>query len=148
MIQYYTKRGSTVYLAALDASKAFDRINHTIIINKLQSRYTPMCFIQIIANWYGKLSATVRWNGVFSRYFDGFFCGVRQGGVLSPLLFNLYVDGLLDDLESKKLGCCVADTYVGCIMYADDILLLSASIVVLQSMFIVVLVVGLLLRPL
>ena len=32
------------------------------------------------------------------------------------------------------IGCCVADTYVGCIMYADDILLMSASVVVLQSM--------------
>jgi len=34
VIQYYAKRGSTVYIAALDASKAFDRINHTIIIHK------------------------------------------------------------------------------------------------------------------
>ena len=42
--------------------------------------------------------------------------------IISPLLFNLYVDDLLVDLESKKLGCCAADTYVGCIMYADDIM--------------------------
>jgi len=76
VIQYYVRRGSTVYLAALDARKAFDRINNTIIINKLQSRNAPMCFIQIIANWYGKLNATVRWNGVFSRYFD-VFCIVK-----------------------------------------------------------------------
>jgi len=69
-----------------------------------------------------------------SGFLYDYFYGVRQGGVLSSLLFNLYVNDLLVDLESKKLGCCVADTHVGCIMYADDILLLSASVVVLQSM--------------
>ena len=64
----------------------------------------------------------------------GFFVESDRVAYYLPLFFNLYVDDLLVDLESKKLGCCVADTYVGCIMYADDILLLSASVVVLQSM--------------
>jgi len=43
--------------------------------------------------------------------------------VLSPLLFNLYVDDLLCKLETSKLGCSVNDIYVGFVMYADDILL-------------------------
>ena len=50
------------------------------------------------------------------------------------LLFNLYVDDLLCELEASKLGCCIKDIYVGCVMYADDILLLSASLVTLQFM--------------
>jgi len=53
---------------------------------------------------------------------------------LSPLLFNLYVDDLLCELKASKLGCCIKDIYVGCVMYADDILLLSASVITLQSM--------------
>jgi len=75
----------------------------------------------------------VRWNGVLSSFFN-VYCGVRQGGVLSPLLFNLYVDDLLCELKASKLGCCIKDIYVGCVMYADDILLLSASVITLQSM--------------
>ena len=133
LVQYYTKRGSTVYMSALDASKAFDRINHKTLIDKLISRNAPMCFIQIVVNWYSKLGAAVRWNGVLSSFFN-VYCGVRQGGLLSPLLFNLYVDDLLCELEASKLGCCIKDIYVGCVMYADDILLLSASVVTLQSM--------------
>jgi len=50
------------------------------------------------------------------------YCGVRQGGVFSPLLFNLYVDDLICRLELSNLGCCINGIYLGCIMYADDVL--------------------------
>jgi len=57
-------------------------------------------------------------------------CGVRQGGVLSPVLFAVYVDGFSDSLRSARLGAVL----VGCIMYADDIILLSASLNMLLRM--------------
>ena len=60
-------------------------------------------------------------------------CGVRQGGVPSPFLFNLYVDELIYELEASDTGCCVCGKFIGCtIMYADDLLLLSASVSGLQ----------------
>jgi len=133
VIEHFTKNGSTVYLSALDASKAFDRVDHNLLIMKLVSRGAPCCFIQIIKNWYSKLNAVVRWNGVLSYSFT-VLCGVRQGGVLSPLLFNVYIDDLILRLESDRLGCCVNGTYIGCIVYADDILLISASVATLQCM--------------
>ena len=57
-----------------------------------------------------------------------------SGGVLSPFLFNLYVDDLLSELEGSGIGCHVCDRYFGCIMYADDLLLTSASVSGLQRM--------------
>ena len=133
VVNYYNERGSTIYMAALDASKAFDRINHSTLINKLVSRNMPQCVTDVIVNWYSKLHAAVRWNGILSHEFN-LHCGVRQGGVLSPILFNLYMNDLIDQLDKGKFGCCLNDVYVGCTMYADDILLLSASVVCLQSM--------------
>ena len=77
-----------------------------------------------MVNWYRKLGAAVRWNGVLSS----FLMFIAYGGVLSPLLYNLYVDYLLCELKASKLGCCIKDIYAGCVMYADDIMLLYVGI--------------------
>jgi len=89
--------------------------------------------LNVIINWYGKCSAVVRWENSYSRYFP-VTCGVRQGGVLSPFLFAIYVDDVIINLHNKRLGCTVGGSYIGCLMYADDLVLLSASLTVLQQM--------------
>ena len=132
---YFVQRGSTVYMSALNASKAFDRVNHSKLFDKLVARNMPNCILHVLINWYGKLQSVVRWNGVFSSSFT-VTCGVRchQGGVLSPFLFNIYVDQLIDDICSKNVGCYVSKGFFGCIMYADDLILLSPSVIGLQDM--------------
>ena len=67
--------------------------------------------------------------GVFSMV-----CDVRQGGVLSPVLFLVYVDNIIERLNDSNLGCFIDDLYLGCIMYADDLILISASVSILQQM--------------
>ena len=47
--------------------------------------------------------------------------GVRQGGVLSPVLFTVYLDELLQRLSALAIGCHVGHHYVGSLCYADDI---------------------------
>ena len=60
--------------------------------------------------------------------------GVRQGGVLSPVLFTLYTDVLLHRLEDSGFGCTVGQEYFGVLCYADDITLLSPTLYGLQNM--------------
>ena len=60
--------------------------------------------------------------------------GVRQGAVSSPILFSVYINDLILELRDAGLGCHVAGLFVGCLGYADDILLLSGSRGGLQSM--------------
>ena len=62
-------------------------------------------------------------------------CGhIRQGGVLSPYLFNVYVNDVITKLELSTLGCWVAGRYVGVLMYDDDILVMSVTLAHLRTM--------------
>jgi len=54
-------------------------------------------------------------------------CRVRQGGVLSPYLFAIYIDDLIAQLKQSGHGIYIEQLFVGCVCYADDIALLSAS---------------------
>ena len=54
--------------------------------------------------------------------------GVRQGGVLSPVLFVIYVIDIIISLRQQGLGCCIGDKFLGCLMYADVLVLLSSSL--------------------
>jgi len=53
--------------------------------------------------------------------------GVRQGGIISPILFCIYIDGLLHRLNKLAIGCFIVSIFVGALAYADDIVLLAPS---------------------
>ena len=60
--------------------------------------------------------------------------GVKQGGVLSPVLFTVYLDGLIDQLTKKVLGCHFNVHFVGGFIYADAITLFAPSRDALNNM--------------
>jgi exonuclease III len=130
---YFTKRGSPVFMAALDASKAFDRVNHFELLYKLIHIGVPLCLINVFLCWFLKLNGEVIWNGMFSSVFF-MKSGVGQGRINSPWFFNVYINDLIVNLRNSGFGCYIGCLYAGCLFFADDILLLSASILHLQCM--------------
>lgn len=58
--------------------------------------------------------------------------GIKQGGILSPKLFNIYVDALSSRLKTRNIGCCVNGTIINHLYYADDLVLISPSLYGLQ----------------
>ena len=52
-------------------------------------------------------------------------CGVRQGGVLSPILFSAYVDDVICAPGKSGYGVYIGSLFMGCILYADDIISVS-----------------------
>ena len=132
-IDYYTTHGSNVYCSFLDASKAFDRLVHAGLFLKLLQRRIPIIFLDVIISWYANLRCRVRWGDTMSEWFD-IKAGVRQGGILSPVFYCLYVDDLVDILSSMGIGCHLKNVFLSILLYADDMALLAPSLNGLQQL--------------
>ena len=90
----YINSQSSVYACFIDISKAFDNVNHRILIEKLLEQEVPSVYVNMIRYFYANQKAEVRYGSQYSNEFR--ICnGVRQGGVLSGLLFNVYIDSLI-----------------------------------------------------
>ena len=122
VVDYYVSNESTVNLCFLDISKAFDKINHSALMMKLMQRKLPKQVIQLFYYWYGISNNVVRWGIALSAPYQ-LTSGVRQGSVISPVLFAIYVGDVLNKL--KSYGCMFHGFSISAIMYADDLVLLS-----------------------
>ena len=133
VIKYFNDRGSSVFIASLDIKKAFDHVNHYKLFRSLLSIGVPLIVVDVLSNWYSKMFCVVKWNGSLSRQFT-VGSGVRQGSCLSPGIFNVFMNAFIVNLRQSDIGCHILNMYYGCLLYADDIVLLSPSIKGLQLM--------------
>ena len=131
--KYYTQENSPVFTCFLDASKAFDKINHYTLFRKLLDRKTPIMLVRILLFWYTKQTMCVKWGNCMSDYFY-VSNGVRQRGILSPKLYSVYVDDLSDYLVKSQCGCQIDNVCVNHVMYAVDICLMAPSPAALQKL--------------
>ena len=88
-----------------------------------------VCFFLI---WYTTQQFYVRWCNTYSLPFN-VTNGVRQGGILSPFLFHIYMDDLSKVLNSVKAGCMINDLLFSHLIYADDLVLIALSVSALQT---------------
>jgi len=113
---------SEYFILDADISKCFDQINHDYLLSKIDC---PSTMKAQIKQW---LKAGVMDNGIFNATESG----TPQGGVISPLLANIALDGmirLIDNKFPKKKNCLVAKV----IRYADDFVVISPQLEVIQQ---------------
>ena len=125
IVNRWVSRGSTANLCAIDLSKAFDKVNHHALFIKLMHRNIPAQILELIENLFNDCCACVKWGQSWSSDFIIHF-GVRQGSVLSPFLFAIY----LNDLSVF----CKPEYNLYVILYADDILLLAPTLTSLERL--------------
>jgi Reverse transcriptase (RNA-dependent DNA polymerase)/Endonuclease/Exonuclease/phosphatase family len=133
VIESFTNSGSTVNVCALDLSKAFDRMNHYALLNKLIDRNLPKNVLSILEDWFSISVTCVKWVEKRS-YFFRLLAGVRQDGVLSPVLFSVYIDDSVHEIIKADTGCYMSSICVSIFLFADDILLVSPTITGLQTL--------------
>ena len=129
---YYQARNSDVYICLLDASKAFDRVHYGKLFKLLSLRKIPVQVRRLLLDMYTRQKIRTIWNGAHSETFD-VKNGVKQGGILSPILFCLYIDELLIRIKDSGLGCHIGHLSYASLGYADDVSAMSPSIKALQS---------------
>jgi len=129
VIEQLTKAGNTVNSCAIDLSKAFDKVNHHALLIKLMKRKLPVILLELLENWLQNCYSRIKWTmhvGLLSATFQIRF-GVRQGSVLSPFLFAIYLDNI------PILRSLLPRSFV--VLHADDILLIAPSVSELQELF-------------
>ena len=92
-IEHFKNRSNSVYVAFLDASKTFDKIYHWLLFIKMIEKQMSLYLVTILCYWYRHREMFVRWGSSLSTSFR-VINGARQGGVLSPLLCNVYINDL------------------------------------------------------
>ena len=132
-VSYFLRNNSEVFCCMTDMTKAFDLVMHSVLFKKLIRLGLSPIFIRLSLVMYVTQYANVRWNGTFSSEFS-LSNGVKQGAVLSAILYCVYVNGLFMQLRENQSGCRIGQDYLGILGYADDNFLLSPTLDGLQEM--------------
>ena len=114
-----------VYACFIDLEKAFDRVDRSKlweVLRKPEYNIDPK-LIRVIMSIYKITNSKVKSKDIESEWFR-IGSGVRQGGVLSPLLFIIFMDSCLKEI------CTTDETTFA---YADDVAVITASIIKLQE---------------
>ena len=130
--KYVTIGKKKLYTCFVDFRKAFDSVSHEGLFLKLENLGLHGKILQLIKAIYKSTKCAVKYDNKLTQFFE-FTKGVRQGCPLSPLLFNLYVNDLIELIETSESPVSVNEQNINCLMYADDLVVIAWSEKALQE---------------
>ena len=127
LFEKYRDERKQLYISFIDFRKAFDSVWHTGLFIKLLKRGISGPYYKVLKSMYMKSSASVKVDGGLSQPFM-VKRGVRQGDILSPLLFNIYINDIIEEFQQEECDPpIIMNDKVGCLLYADDLMVLSTT---------------------
>ena len=121
---HFLRNGTPCVVTLLDCTKAFDKCSFFSLFKKLSDKNLPPVVIRVLIFVYQEQTAWVKWGHARSNCF-GVLNGTRQGSVLSPIFFAVYIDDLLKELRQLGVGCHIGGVFLGAAGFADDLILVA-----------------------
>ena len=107
----YNNSSTPIYDCFLDISKAFDKVNNGKLLNIKKNRDLCDFILELLyTNFF------IRWQGCLSKSFNPTF-GLRQGFIISPLFFNIYLEKLSILLNKTPIGCYMNNVFINHSIY-------------------------------
>ena len=132
IIEKYQNLKKPLYICYVDFKSAFDLINRKALLYKIMKKQYGGKMYDIIKSMFNKSKSQVKWNGEIGDIFDNEH-GVIQGGVISPLLFNIFLEDLPSYLDNQ-CGVKMDNIRISHILQADDLALISDTSTGLQKL--------------
>ena len=133
LMEIYKKKGKKIFFAFLDIEKAYDKLNRRTLLIVLEKLGIPIKIRNLIKGMYENTKAKFIFGDVITDWVQ-LKKGVRQGCVLSPMLFSMYTEELIRRVKKENYGVTVGENKIGTLLYADDIVLIAEEEDTLQRM--------------
>ena len=127
LIEKYTKQcNARLFTCFIDFKKAFDSVLHKAVFLKMQKAGISGLFYNVIKDMYNDNILQLKLGHSMTDEFHSEI-GVRQGDTLSPNLFKIFMNGLIDIFDDECDGASLGNFAINCLMYADDVIIISES---------------------
>ena len=126
--------GQNTFCAFVDFQKAFDWVSRDLLLYKLNTFFNIHGrLFNSLSTIYSSSISKIKLNGKLSSSFD-VTSGVKQGDIISPVLFSMYLNDLATGIKDLNCGIDINGFNCSILLYADDIVLIAPNEESLQKM--------------
>ena len=133
IVETKLKKKQETHVTFIDYSKKYDRIDSTLLLHKLEQFSISGDFLKTLQALYADVKCSTRVNNTLTDWFN-VSMGLKQGCILSPQLFNAFLNRLTQCINELHCGVKYGDNSIYMLLYADDIILIARDEHKLQRM--------------